>query len=358
MSRSLMSWKYALLVGLSLGLAGCAGAPHQVASAHSNPKQKVETQLTVARMHEKQGQWVKARDIYRQIQQKQPDNTVACHRLGVVSARLGDYDNSTKYLLDALDRSPHDSEILTDLGYTAYLQNDTVAAEKALRQALVENPKNQRAQNNLAMTLGKDGRFDESFVAFRRVVNEAEANANLAFMHTLRGEGQLAINRYSRSVALDGKLASSSQALLQLAEMQKRLPAASTKTENAIAASPASTAVAAAPAQPAASAAPIAQVKQTVATTSQPAPQPVPQAAAPKPIEKSVAPQQVVAGLQQQPASESLKPVPHAVKESAGKASVEPVAYKGAEATAAELLNETDENALEDPQDFYIPIVK
>ena len=95
--------------------------------------------------------------------------------------------------------------------------------EKVLRMAVQENPTHKRAVNNLAIVIGHQGHFDESLAMFRRVVGEAEANANLAYIHVQRGEGQAATQRYSRALTLDSNLEAATRAMLQIAEMQQRL---------------------------------------------------------------------------------------------------------------------------------------
>jgi hypothetical protein len=83
-------------------------------------------------------------------------------------------------------------------------------------------PADKRAMNNLAIALGYQGKHEQALAMFRRVVPEAQAQANLAYLHVQRGEGKLAVQRYTRAVDLDKNLRSAAHALLQLAEMEQR----------------------------------------------------------------------------------------------------------------------------------------
>ena len=212
-----------LVAWASMHLVGCSQVSKRVTAIIEKPKRKTEIKMNLARLHERNGKLGRAKELYEELYQRNPASVEVCHRLAVVSTRLGEYDLAMNYFDKARQLAPHDSDLLCDLGYSLYLQNDFTVADKVLRQALQENPNNRRAMNNLAIVTGLQGKMKESFVLFRQVVSEAEANANLAYLHIQRGEGKDAIQRYSRTLTLDNELTSASQAMLQLAEMEQRL---------------------------------------------------------------------------------------------------------------------------------------
>jgi len=211
-----------ILAGLVLGVTGCSSVSHQVSDALSAPQRRADTKMSMARVFERQGELRRAGELYAELYQRSPENVELCHRLGVISARLGHHDQAVQYFMHALETSPQNNDVLTDLGYALYLQNDLPAAELALTKALEADPRDSRATNNLALVLGNQGRIDESFAMFRRVVSEAEAHANIAFVHTQRGEGEMAVEHYSLALGLDENIRSASQALAQIAEMKNR----------------------------------------------------------------------------------------------------------------------------------------
>jgi HEAT repeat protein/Flp pilus assembly protein TadD len=205
------------------GLTGCSHISSEVAKlAPSATKSKNnEVKLSMAKIHERRGNLDEAIKLYAELLESAPGNVKYCHRLAVVNARKGDHIAASQYFQKAQKLSPHDSDLLTDYGYELYLQDDFVEAERVLKQALRSKPNNQRAINNLALVYGEQGRINDSFTLFRQVLTEAEANANVAYIHVQRGEGDKAIKRYSRALSLDSNLKSASNALLQIAEMQK-----------------------------------------------------------------------------------------------------------------------------------------
>jgi Tfp pilus assembly protein PilF len=237
MKRNFKGGTAALLAVLSIDLAGCAHVGNPVAGIFSRSRRQAETQLNMARLHERQGHLQEARKLYDELYQKDPKNTELLHRMAVVASREGNHQRADDLFLQAVRQDPHNSKLLADMGYALYLQQDLKGAEHALRQSLAEDPQNRSATNNLAIVLGHQGQFDESYQLFRSIVTEAEANANIAYIHTQRGEGKAAMERYSKALTLDSQLKPASNALVQIAEMQQRAEAAHSKNEQQTAAS-------------------------------------------------------------------------------------------------------------------------
>ena len=216
------TWPAVVAAALSLKLAGCATLPDQVAQP-AKPQWNPEAQLSIARLSERQGKLDSAYELYSELYQKSPKNSTIAHRLGVTASRMGNYQQSQAYFQQALALDPGNPNILADQGYALLLEERLDDAAAVLNEALRHDPNHKRAINNLAMVFGYQGHFEESLVMFRRVVGEAEANANLGYIHVQRGEGDLALQRYSRALSLDKDLKSATQALVQIADMQQRL---------------------------------------------------------------------------------------------------------------------------------------
>ena len=206
---------------LSINLAGCASFAGRTPSLQLGQRYDSETQFNVARLHERQGQLTQARELYEKILKDEPKNSDACHRLAVISTRLGDVEQATDYFHQSLALDPQNTEVLADLGYALHLQGDIGSAEEALQMSLDLDPDNQRTIGNLALVVGMSGRFNESLSLYRRIVSEAEAQANLGYIYVQRGEGDHAIERYDRALTLDDKLQSAANALVKLAELKE-----------------------------------------------------------------------------------------------------------------------------------------
>jgi hypothetical protein len=144
---------------------------------------------------------------------------VAHHRLAVIDSRQGRLDQADKHFKAAMKSGRPSVELLSDYGYALYLKEDLEEAERVLREVVQREPRHTAARNNLALVLGEQGRFNESFQEFRMAVDEPEALANLAYVKTQMGEFEDAQKAYHRALALKGDMRPAAEALIQLAEI-------------------------------------------------------------------------------------------------------------------------------------------
>lgn len=202
---------------------GCANTAQQWERTLKPVAERAETQFSVARLQEKNGNLRQAKELYFKLLEQNPQNAEVHHRLGVVCTRMGEHDLAGTHFRKAIELKPHNAEAFCDYGYALYLKNDLEAAALTLQDALAMDPNHQRSKNNLAMVLGQQGKFDEALVLFRQAVSEAEAHANLAYIYTQAGHGQKAIEHYSKALDLDPELTVAKKGLAQLAELKRKV---------------------------------------------------------------------------------------------------------------------------------------
>ncbi len=208
-----------------IAASGCHKAAHQ--SSLATPSlpaligntDKLESQLSIARIQEHLRE---AAERYTQLAKKNPDNATIPHRLGVIESKNGNHQAANQFFRRSLELEPHDVEVLTDWGYSLFLQGKLGEAETALRMALNEVPGEERATNNLALVLGHAGKPEESLALFRQVSGEASAWVNLGYVHVSLGEGEKAAECFAKALSLDDKLESAANALVQIAELQQQ----------------------------------------------------------------------------------------------------------------------------------------
>lgn len=206
------------LVALVAMLAGCRGAGQKLGLG-GPPRQE---RFDLARLHEKDGQLVRARDLYMEMHRRDRTDAQVCQRLGVVSALLGDHEASDGYFEQAIAQNPNDVEVLTDHGYSLASRGNFEQAEVLLKRAVAIDSRNKRAVNNLGLVVGYQGRMDEAFQHFRRVNDEASAHANVAYVQAQLGKGGEAIDRFSRALEINPDHEASQQGLLELARIEER----------------------------------------------------------------------------------------------------------------------------------------
>lgn len=216
---------------ITVTFQGCTQLGTQISKVKSSmPGQKEPKNIiAVARSYEKKNELKAARELYEKHLSKNPSSTIACHRLGIVCSRLGDTIASTRYFTQARQLEPNNSEVLNDFGFALYNRGEYKSAEKIFASALQNDANNNRIINNLALAVGHQGRFKESLSLFRNIMPSAEAHANLAYIHTQRGEGELALKEYDMALTADPDLEQAGMAAAELAEMKQLALANQTK---------------------------------------------------------------------------------------------------------------------------------
>ncbi|WP_299469377.1 tetratricopeptide repeat protein [uncultured Gimesia sp.] len=211
-----------MILIITISFQGCTQLGTQVAKVKSSlpGQKKPENLMASARTSESKKDWVTAREEYEKFLKKNPKSVKACHRLGIVCSHLGDTVAATRYFTQARQLDPHNSELLNDFGYALYQRGQYEAAEKVFMSALQNDSNNTRIINNLALAVGHQGRFKESFALFRNIMSPAEAHANLAYIHTQRGEGDLALQEYDLALTDDPHLERAGLAAAELVEMK------------------------------------------------------------------------------------------------------------------------------------------
>jgi Tfp pilus assembly protein PilF len=141
-------------------------------------------------------------------------------RLAVLYDRQGNDAKAAEEYTRAIKANPKDANLLNDFGYFEYQRGRFAESDKWLRQAIAIDPSHQRAWCNLAMSLAQQGRFDESYDAFAKVITPAEARSNIAMVMAQLGHTEMAKESIRLALAEDPDLkpAAALQALLVDAE--------------------------------------------------------------------------------------------------------------------------------------------
>ena len=197
----------------------------QSAAAKSSKTADLEnpgSKIALARLSERHGQTRQACELYEAELKKDPKNPLLHHRLAIIAAKEERGDEAIRHFELARQLAPDDSELLSDLGYTYYLQHRLDDAEATLRQAVAADPQNKAAHNNLGIVLGVRSKFDEALQHFTKGGSEAAAYANLGYVHAQLGDIDQALANYNRALTLDGELRTAAEALLQLHDLKTR----------------------------------------------------------------------------------------------------------------------------------------
>ncbi|QDU99203.1 tetratricopeptide repeat protein [Lignipirellula cremea] len=189
----------------------------QVGASRQAKSPQFEQEMSLARLAERHGQSEQATPIYNQVIEHSPDNHVAHHRLGVMAAKQGELDTAMTHLLTAEKLSEPTADLLSDIGYTAYLQHNYTLAEQKLTESIKLNPNNKAARINLGLALAFQNKTEQAFHQFRAAGSEAEAYSNLAYAQSKMGDLQHAEGNFHRALQLDNQLLPAAEGLIQVA---------------------------------------------------------------------------------------------------------------------------------------------
>lgn len=220
-------WAAVLSASVAVPFAGCSHMP--TAMLPSSTKQKVlDSKMLAAQELENKKELKEAKKAYESIHKADPDRAFACHRLAIVSYRLGEREEALEYFKKAEKLTPENSELLSDYGYALFKMKQYEESEEILRKSVKLDPKSERAVTRLATVMGMQGKMSECYSQLCKISSPAEAHEIVAHLHAQRGEKQDALNHYQKSLAkgklvAGGDVKKGSKAFKQNEELLKRV---------------------------------------------------------------------------------------------------------------------------------------
>jgi Tfp pilus assembly protein PilF len=224
------SWKWSLLLALT-GLAGCTtfspqppqagpalspAAPLRYAGKELTPAEQVEVSWAAAEEMKKQGLEAEALVHYEKVREHDPQHASLAWRLAVLYDRQGNADMAAAEYERALRADARNPDLLNDVGYFHLQRDDLPQAEKYLRDALSVRPEHERANVNLGVTLGRQGRVEDSLACFARVLPPAQARCNVGLILAQEGRVEEARRSLREALRLDPNLAQAKAFLARL----------------------------------------------------------------------------------------------------------------------------------------------
>ena len=170
------------------------------------PKEAARACFAAAEELQKGGQVEQAIALYEKARRNDPSLKSVAHRLAVLYDAYGDSVRSLAEYNKALECDPRNPSLLSDLGYYYYERGNLPEAEQSLRKALAIDPNHQKALTNLGLVLAGQGRFDESFAAFCKVVGPAAAHSNIGVLLAKQGRYDQAKQAFRQALAADATL--------------------------------------------------------------------------------------------------------------------------------------------------------
>lgn len=123
---------------------------------------------------------VSAMLAYKDVLREEPTNATAHHRLGVIGDMQGEFIEAEEHYRAALAVTPHNADLISDIGYSYQLQERPEVAEKFLQRALDLEPGHVRAANNLGRLKAERGEYDAAYALFERAGSKSHADSAIA----------------------------------------------------------------------------------------------------------------------------------------------------------------------------------
>ena len=157
----------------------------------------------------RQGEYQKAKDIYRRVLELDPAHPNARRDLAMVCVETGDNDEAKDYLIESLRLAPGDAWSLVVLANQYAKEDDQETAAKFVRRALELKPGDHWALNTLATALMEQGKQEEALKTYDEAI---ASDASFANAHYGRAMALIRMERFEdaakalRQMFSNGKL--------------------------------------------------------------------------------------------------------------------------------------------------------
>lgn len=148
------------------------------------PESQASKKVEAARLAEKaaqrarQGEYEKAKDIYRRVLELDPAHPNARRDLAMICVENGDNEEAKDYLIESLRLTPDDAWSLVVLANQYAKEDDQETAAKFVRRALELKPGDPWALNTLATALMEQGKHEEALKTYEEAIASDASFAN------------------------------------------------------------------------------------------------------------------------------------------------------------------------------------
>jgi Flp pilus assembly protein TadD len=157
-----------------------AGLPEPTNTATSNSPlslSSIDEHLRLGEQELARGNHQQAKLHFEHVLEKHPDHAKAHHRLGVLADKLSRFEQAEQHYLTALAGDSRNAALLSDLGYSYFMQGRHADAERYLLESRKVNPQYDTAIANLGLLYGSTGRKQEALALFRQIGDDSQVQA-------------------------------------------------------------------------------------------------------------------------------------------------------------------------------------
>jgi Tfp pilus assembly protein PilF len=153
---------------------------------------------------ERAGKYREAIAIYEKMRAPgSPDALLATKMLAGFYLRHNDLERAEQEYRTLLQNNPQDYAVLTNLGDINCRRALWQTAEMYYSEALRHQQENASARSGLAMALAQQGAYSLSLEEFKKVLPEADAHCEVAFVMKLQRKDSEALKAYQTALSLE-----------------------------------------------------------------------------------------------------------------------------------------------------------
>jgi tetratricopeptide (TPR) repeat protein len=128
--------------------------------------------IHMARFYEKNGETEKAEVQYRRVLDIQPSNRDAIKGMGSLLERTGEREKAVRFMMEAAERFPDDTDILFRHAEICHAAGDDAAARRGLYRIVEIEPENLKPRRLLGEMYLKEGAEDKAWVEYLPVIDQ------------------------------------------------------------------------------------------------------------------------------------------------------------------------------------------
>lgn len=122
--------------------------------------------------------------------------------LGIISDLAGDYKDAQKYFHQANAIKPNNPQILNNIGYSLYMDNQLKVAKSYFLKALKINSKFDRALYNYALVLARQKQYNKALTVLTKVMDVPKANNTTGYLAMKNGDYPEAEHYFNKALHL------------------------------------------------------------------------------------------------------------------------------------------------------------
>lgn len=139
----------------------------------------------------KQKKMTEARQLLKNVVENK-QSWKAYNGLGIIFDMQGEYKQALTYFNKARTIQPNNPDILNNIGYSLYMEQAFLEAQRFFLKALKIDHKFEKAIYNYALTLARQKKYADALSTFTKVIDLPEANNNIGYIAMNNGDLKMA----------------------------------------------------------------------------------------------------------------------------------------------------------------------